>query len=110
MTKIVNIDALKTPETLVVIIDGVEHQMKEATLRDTIDLFNAIQKLTENPSLVAEVDLMVNQILRYFPTMSREMIDNMPMTRIERLFAIVRNGGEQAAEQGDDAGKEKPAS
>ena len=90
MTKILNIDELITEAPMVIVIEGVEHPMKTATLEDFLQNMKDLEAMAAAPSVVAETEITVKMIARSIPSLSEADILKWPMPAITRLFDIIR--------------------
>ena len=105
MTKILNIDELINEAPMIVVIDGVEHKMKTATLEDFLQNMKDLEAMAAAPSIVAETEITVKMIARSLPTLTEEDILKWPMPAITRLFDIVREADpDTQVEENDSEG------
>lgn len=104
--KFLDLDATdpEAPE-IVIKLKGVEHHLVPLTVDGFIANTRAMNKLTAQTNMEAEVDLVCEMLIRSFPTMTREMLGAIPLEKLKALmdFANENNGHDKVA---NDAQKE----
>jgi len=86
MTKIINLDELYKPNSVVIIVNGERHELKAATVETFIENIRAIENLGVNATPDQEIEAMIDIILRSFPTLTDKQIRQW---RLEQLRAMV---------------------
>lgn len=106
MTKILNMDEVTAP-VVTVRMNGVDHQKKELTTRDFINLS---RKAEENARREKEltmsefVEELIDTILIAFPTMNRDELLEKPVDYLHRIVEFARDSDiaeEVAKEEGN---------
>lgn len=95
MTKVLNLDALKTEAPVAIVLDGVRHEMKVATVQTFVDNLKLIEELGTNPSMIREIEAAKTIILRSFPTLSEEQVGNFPLDTLQQLSDLARGANDE---------------
>jgi hypothetical protein len=111
MTKVLNIDDLLAQPNAKVVVNGVEHEMKTASVADFLQNMKDLEAMAAAPSIVAETELTVRMIARAFPTLTEDDVLKWPVPAIEKLFTFIRGIDPDAkVEAKDDEGNGSSAS
>lgn len=110
MTKVLNIDDIRAETPYVVVVKGVEYEMKTPTVEDFIENLRDMEALAAAASLSSEIELTVRMIVRAFPKLSTETVMQWPLVAIEKLFAVIRGIDPDATAEVGAEGNDKPAS
>lgn len=92
-TQFLDLDAVDLPTILVIKLGGEEHPLVPVTVEAFVANTKALQKMgraTEG-DLAAEVDIVIDIILRAFPTMTREMLQKMPLANLNKLMGVAQS-------------------
>lgn len=108
MTKYVNIDELVSPPPFGVVINGVKHDLKPATVKTFVENMKDIEALQFNSSVSTEIETSLRIIRRAFPTVPEELLMEL---EVEQLRAITNaalgiNGEKVGVEQPGEAAAE----
>lgn len=90
MTKIINFDDLKTEPPVILVIEGVKHPMKNASVNVFVENMSALEKLGTQTTAKAEMDVIVGIIGRAFPTLKEEQIREWELEQIRQISDIAR--------------------
>jgi hypothetical protein len=109
MTKFLDLDAIAVDDNpLTVKLGGVKHVLKPITVKDFIANTKALQNLSgTNISVEAEMNLMMDMIMRAFPTVTRDMLEDLKLDSLNQLVEFANsNNGQKKVE--DEIAKENP--
>ncbi|AMB48261.1 hypothetical protein [Methylobacterium sp. AMS5] len=108
-TTFIDLDAVDLPRKLVVKLGGKEHELVPVTVESFVANTKLLQKLgAQDGDLEAEVNTVIEVILRAFPTMTDKMLRAMPLANLNKLMAAAQNDDGTKAVQNAVA-KEAPA-
>jgi hypothetical protein len=110
MTKVINIDALREEAPFVLVIGGVKHEMKIASVDDFIENMGLIEGLGTNPSFKDELEVSIKVIARAFPTLTEKEIRSWQVATIDKLFRISRGEDVLGEAEAPAEGNAHPAS
>ncbi len=99
-TKFLDLDAIEHEATVVVIkLAGVEHKLTPISVTDWITNTKVMQTLAADASdIEVQVDAMIGMITRQFKTLTKDMLREMPLTKLNAILEFARaNNGENAA-------------
>lgn len=110
-----NLDALERAPLVILEVDGVKHEMHQASVGDFIETFKELESLSLSISMLEEVEVMTNIICRGFRTLSREDVLKWPMDHLQQIALLVRSGGAEivgspeSVEKAAQPGNSQPA-
>src|SRR6202007_1538614 len=96
-TSFLDLDSIVPPE-VVVKLGGKEHKLSPITVEDFIANTKAIQDYAKGEqNLEGELELIIDMLLRAFPTMDREMLKKLSQPQLDALgaFAQQHNGSKK---------------
>jgi hypothetical protein len=103
MTKLLNLDELVN-EQRVLKLNGQEHVMKSLSVGDFIELNREIEKFKKRGGELTteeQVELMIAEVQRYFPTMGTSELRNLTINQLLLILNFVRDSQDQQSE-GDE--------
>jgi hypothetical protein len=110
--KVLNLDKIVTRKDVVIVLDGAEHIMKSPTVKDYIDQIKKaeeITKLSEIESIESAskvLDLTIETLMKSFPTIKREQLENLSMEQLEAIRELVESSSnDDAPSEGDSEGE-----
>lgn len=111
-TEIVNIgDLIPEPALVIVGLDGKKHPMQVATVGTFIANAKTIESLGTEASPVQEFEAMVEIILRGFPTLTREELDQWPVDTVNKISEMARGKASEVVtddEEEASSGNDQP--
>lgn len=113
MTKVLNLDALKTEAPVAIIVNEKRHEMRLATVQTFIDNMRMIEDLGTNPSMIREIEVAKKVILSAFPTLTEKELGDLPLDALRQISDLARGaGGEIVTNDAEAAasGNAQPAS
>lgn len=104
MTQFLDLDALAKDEEYSVKLKGETHILKMATVETFIENTKSLEKLAAAATQEEEIEVILDMLLRAFPTMKREAINSLTLPQLVALkdFAMTA-GGEKVAKTEDNA-------
>jgi hypothetical protein len=108
--KIIDLDAL-VQDTIGFRLAGKVHELKPVTFKDFLENMKDLQKVGKSPSIEEEMTLSKRMLLRAFPTLTEDDVDNLTMSQMQMIVAEAHkfNGQSEGAEQATaEAGKANP--
>lgn len=94
-TKIINLDEIRNPTPVELIVDGAKHKMKEATVADFIENMKAIDSIGVNATASQEVEVMIGIVLRAFPTLKAEQVRKWTFKQLRTLAETARGANSE---------------
>lgn len=85
MTKMINIDALVSRPRAVIQIGDAQHEVRELSVQDSIDVTRATEKLQKEYTLSGELELLVNIMRRVIPSIGDETLRNLPVSVLKEI-------------------------
>lgn len=84
---LLDLDAIKPEVKRAIKINGVIHEIKPITLGDYIENTKRVQELAamEVHDPVKETEILIDMLLRAFPTVEREDLMKLPLETLTRL-------------------------
>lgn len=95
MTKIVNLDELRKPTPVVIIVDGKRHQMQPATVETFLENMKAIEELGVNATPSQEIEVMIGIITRGFPDLKEKQIRSWTLDQLRALSELARGANDE---------------
>ena len=107
--KYIDLDKL-VDDAVVIKFKGVEHTLKPVTMKNFIVNVRDIQEIGTAPGIEKEIELSVQMLVRAFPTMTRELFEEMTLDQLKQLthLAHANNGQTDSAVEADAAANENP--
>jgi len=111
----INLDALERAPLIIIEVDGVKHEMHQARVRDFVETFKELERLSLSGNVLEEVEVMTNIIVRGFPTLDRDTVMDWPMDHLQQIALLVRTGGAEivgsaeSVEKAAEPGNSQPA-
>lgn len=98
--KIIDLDVL-TQDTIAFRLNGKTHELKPVTFKDFLVNMKDLEKVGKAPSIEEEMELSKKMLLRAFPSLTSEDIDNMTMGQMQLIVneAHKFNGQSEGAQQ-----------
>lgn len=107
-TKLLNLDEFGATETLTIVLNGSEHRLQEMTVEDFIWAQKEMKRQESLHDEVAVFESLVNILSRQFPTISKESLHKLPMSKLRALMDFVNSIAQQGAEATVAANSENP--
>lgn len=90
-TKYLNLDDLASAPKRVLTVGGKEHEMKEETVQDFIDLAQKLQKIDrDESSFVDQIELTIQVLEQSFPTVEKGFFRNLSPEKLNKVFEFTR--------------------
>lgn len=107
MTAILNLDDLLKKDESFVMLKGKKHVISELSLGTFLYVADFVEKLSTAGSMVEEIKMTMDIIIRVIPSISREDLELLTGPQLTALRQIVTNGGVVVQEtEGAAAGAE----
>lgn len=103
MTKVLNIDDLRSEVPFTIRVNGKSHDMAAPTIQNFIDNMKDLEALAAEPDVLKETEMVVRMVVRAFPTLTPEEIKSWPVGALENLFEIIRGVDPDAEVQEEGA-------
>ena len=97
---ILNLDTLETGSEKVIIIGGEEHQMHPFSVQDFIEQMKSISG-AEDAAPEEAFELVVDSIVRAFPTLDRDDILGLEMPKLNAIYEFIRATTEEEVAEGN---------
>lgn len=107
MAKILNLDALSTPQRELV-LGGVTYPFPEMTVENFIETTRISQAISADATLADQISATVDMIVRSVPNLPRAALVGVSLKTLSVITAFVR--GEDVDNQTDSAGATPEAS
>lgn len=110
-TQFIDLDAVDLPNTLVVKLGGKKHPLVPVTVGNFVANTKLLQSLGKSDgNLEAEVDMVIEIIMRAFPSMEKSMLQNMPLVNLNKLMGIAQSsdGTEAVKKEAEKDAKANP--
>ncbi len=99
-TKFLDLDAVDMGAEVVIKLQGIEHKLKPVSVGDFIANTKLVQGLGVATDVETEVQTIITMLIRAFPTMTREMLIDLPIAALNKMFAFAQeNNGTQKVEE-----------
>jgi len=95
MTKIINLDELRKPTPLVIVVDGARHELKPATVESFLENVKAIEDMGVNATVAQEFDAMIGIITRSFPTLTEQQVRQWSVEQLRYLVELTRGANDE---------------
>jgi hypothetical protein len=107
-TKLLNLDEFGGSETLTIVLNGTEHKLQEMTVADFIWAQKEMKRQESMQDEVAVFESLVNVLARQFPSVPKEELHKLPMSKLRALMDFVNSIAQQGAEATVAANSENP--
>jgi len=97
MTKIINLDDIRKPTPLVIIVDGERHELKPATVESFLENVKLIEEIGVNATVTQEFEAMIGIITRSFPTLTEKQIRQWSVEQLRYLVELTRGANDEIA-------------
>lgn len=108
MAKILNLDELGKKEVRAIVIGGKEHEIKEMSVEDFIEVTKSAEKLEKTTDPAEQIQETVNMLQRALPTVDRKDLLALSFEKLTALGAFVRGDDLESIigkQDGDTEGK-----
>lgn len=98
--KIIDLDVL-AEDTIGFKLNGKVHELKPVTFKDFLTNMKDLQNVGKAPSIEEEMNLSKTMLLRAFPSLTSDDIDNMTMAQMQLIVAEAHkfNGQTEGAKE-----------
>ena len=97
-TKYLDLDSVLADEPEVVVkLNGKEHKLAPLSVSGFVENVKQAQALPNEPTIDQEVDMMIDVLLRSFPSMQREELLKLSFAHLNRIVEFSQNATGQAA-------------
>lgn len=106
----IDLDAIEVQEVTIG-LNGKKHPVRQITLEDWIANTKESQRLKgAEPDLETESDVIISMIARSIPTLSKEELRGIPLSKLNRLLEFTNgaNGSERASQEAKAVAVENP--
>ena len=96
MTKMLDLDSLVS-EQRVLRLNGRDHEMVEMSVEEFINLMRETDKLDAKTSFADQLEMMVDLVSRRFPSIPKEELRALGLTKLNAILEFARASAESAA-------------
>jgi hypothetical protein len=92
-----DLDAIGTEISLVVKLDGKDHQLQAISVDDFVTNLQIVQKMGTDVTVDQEIDLLVDMLSRAFPTIPKERLRKLTLPQLNALMSKAKEFNGQNA-------------
>lgn len=105
----INLDEVNDAPLVIIQVKGVKHPLKPVSVRDFIKNLKDLENLALDASMLDEIEILTNIIVRGFPTLTKDEVLDWPLPHLQKIALLARNGsGEIAGSQASVEEAQKP--
>jgi hypothetical protein len=90
MTKILNIDAIGTPESRVLEIAGVQYVVRPMSVEDYVLNSEDAEAIRKEANLLESIQRTMKMVRRAIPGLSEDVLKKQTMDRLQAIVAFIR--------------------
>jgi len=116
-TKLLDLDAVTNEVEFTLKLNGTTHEMVEPTVEDFLKTMKKLEDMPLNATPRQELEMAIDMIVSVFPTIKREELVSLGISKVRKISDFVRQASGQQVEveqaeggQKDGEGKDKAAS